>query len=180
MNSFRIRSLAIILSCASLIAVTACTVDVREEEGDRGRKAVDVRTPVGDVTVRTNVRADTGLAVYPGALPLHDGDEPETANVTVSAPFAGVKIVAANFTSDDTPDAVVSFYKNEMKAYGVVTECRGDIDFKHGQPVCKGRIFGSRQTQLVAGTEDRHRIVAIKPRRAGSEFAVVYIRSHEG
>ena len=180
MKRFRITSFTIVLACASLTAVAACSVDVREEDGGSGRKAVDIRTPLADVSVRTNVQADTGLAIYPGALPLHDGDEPESANVTVNAPFAGVKIVAANFTSDDTPDLVVSFYKNEMKAYGAVTECRGDIDFRRGQPVCKGRVFGSRQTQLVVGTEDRHRIVAIKPRHAGSEFAVVYIRSQEG
>jgi len=179
MKNSCIRSLHVVLSCATLIGVSACTVDVRDE-GSGGRKAVDIRSPVGDVSVRTNVQADTGLAIYPGALPLRDAEEAETANVTVNAPFAGVKIVTANFTSDDTPDAVVSFYRNEMRAYGAVSECRGDIDFKRGQPVCKGRVFGSHQTQLVTGTEDRHRIVVVKPRHAGSEFAVVYIRTREG
>jgi hypothetical protein len=179
MNNYRSRLVLVALSCAALVAVTACGIDVREDERG-GRKAVDIRTPVGDVSVRTNVQADTGLAIYPGALPRRDGDEPETANVTVNAPFGGVRVVAASFTSNDTPDAVVTFYKNEMEAYGVVTECHGNIDFKRGQPVCKGRIFKARETQLVAGTEDRHRIVVVKPRRAGSEFSVVYIQSREG
>jgi hypothetical protein len=30
---------------------------------------------------------------------------------------------------------------------------------------------------MVAGTEDRHRMVVVKPRRNGSEFSVVYVET---
>jgi hypothetical protein len=44
--------------------------------------------------------------------------------------------------------------------------------------VCKEDL-ASRETQLVAGTEDSHRLVSVKPRGNGSEFAVVSIQIDE-
>ena len=69
------------LSAAALVAIAlplaACNVDVRKHEVD-GKADVDITTPVGNVSVRTNVdKADTGLAVYPNARPLEEEDEPK-------------------------------------------------------------------------------------------------------
>jgi len=92
-----------------------------------------------------------------------------------------VKVVAAKFEGDDDPEAIVDFYKKEMRSFGDVTECRGDLDFRgrpgSQRPVCREKP-SSREIQLVAGTEERHRIVVVKPRGRGSEFAVVYIQTH--
>ena len=67
-----------------------------------------------------------------------------------------------------------------MKTYGPVTECRGNIDFRGGQgnrrAVCKDEP-SSADVQLVTGTEDRQRIVAVKPRGTGSEFSLVYVNT---
>ena len=163
----------------SIVLLGGCAVDVHEEQrGDQ--KLVDIRTPVGAMTVNTNVEAPaTGLPVYPGARPLQDGDDPRSANVSIGSSLFDLSVVAAKFESDDAPDRIIEFYRREMATYGAVTECRGDIDFKGGpgaqRPVCRGR--GSREIQLVAGTSERHRLVSIKPRRGGSEFAVVYIQT---
>src|SRR5687768_2972710 len=83
-----------------------CSIDVREEEqGDK--KRVDIRTPVGGMRVNTNVDMPaTGLAVYPGARPLQDG-EPRSADVDISASVFGVRVLAAKFTSDDAPGDIV-------------------------------------------------------------------------
>ncbi len=162
----------------ALVLLAACSVDVRENA--RGEQEdVDIRTPVGDLSVRTSVEApDTGLPVYPGARPTRDNDD--SANVTIDTPFFGLDVVAATFESDDAPDAILAFYRNEMKTYGGVTECRGDIDFKWRRgantPVCK-ETTRERDVQLVVGTERRHRTVSVKPRGAGSEFAVVYVQT---
>jgi hypothetical protein len=157
---------------------TGCAVDVREEQGDRTQ--VDVRTPVGTMRVNTNLDAPaTGLAVYPGARPLQDGDEPRSADVSIGAPFFGVHVVAARFESDDAPNQVADFYRTALGAYGAVTECRGDIDFEGrsgSRPVCRERRR-SKVLQLVAGTERRHHLVSVEPRRGGSEFAVVFIQA---
>ena len=162
------------------LLLAACGIDVREEEhGDK--KQVEIRTPVGDMRVHTNIDAPaTGLAVYPGARPLREGDEPRSADVDIAASVFDVKVVAAKFESDDVPQQIVDFYRKEMGTYGAVTECRGEIDFTgragSRRAVCKERR-SSDDIQLVAGTEERHRIVSIKPRRGGSEFALVYIQT---
>jgi hypothetical protein len=176
--TFRNRLLAAAL-VPSVVLSGGCAVDVHEEErGDR--KLVDIRTPIGEMTVNTNVDAPaTGLPVYPGARPLQDGDDPRSADVNIGNSLFGVTVIAAKFESNDAPAEIVEFYRREMGPYGAVTECRGEIDFR-GRPgaqraVCRER--GSRDIQLVVGTEDRHRLVSVKPRRGGSEFAVVYIET---
>jgi hypothetical protein len=175
MRTVRRTHLLLVLIVA--VPLGACTVDVRNEESG-GKAEVDVRTPVGDVSVRTDVDAsDTGLAVYPGARPLqNDDDQPGSANVTVGGRWFGVNVLAANFETEDGPDKVVEFYRNEMKAHGDVVACRGDIDFRGGQLVCR-EDESARDVQLAVGTEQRHRIVAVKPRGSGSEFALVYIQT---
>lgn len=176
--TLRHRLLAIAL-VPSVLLLASCGIDVHEEEsGDK--KRVDIRTPMGEMTVNTNIDAPaTGLPNYPGARPLEEGDDPRSANVNIGSSVFGMTVVAAKFESDDAPQKLVEFYRREMGTYGAVTECRGDIDFR-GRPgakraVCKER--GSREIQLVAGSEDRHRLVSIKPRRGGSEFALVYIET---
>ena len=164
-----------------LVAVGACSIDVREEARDAHKKEVDIRTPMGAMSVRTGVEApDTGLAVYPGARPLRDGHEPESANVSIGAGRFGLNVVATQFESEAEPAAVLAHYREAMHAYGDVHECHGDIDFRgrrgEERPICKRRRF-SRETQLVVGTESRHRLVSVKPRGSGSEFAVVYIQT---
>jgi hypothetical protein len=177
MNAFfRKHALALALTPA-VVLLAGCGIDVQEQEyGDR--KRVDIRTAVGDMTVNTNVDAPaTGLPVYPGARPLQDGDEPRTANVSIGSSLFDLNVAAARFESDAAPQQVIDYYRKEMAVYGAVTECRGDVDFKgrggERRPVCRERR--SREIQLVAGTEERHRLVSVKPRRGGSEFSVVYI-----
>lgn len=171
-------SLAVVLA---IVPLAACTIDVREGEPGRPTE-VDIGTPVGDVSVRTNMDAvDTGLRVYPGAWPLRDGDDPENAHVDVGNASFGVKVVAAKFESSDATDTILAFYRTELRRYGPVTECRGKVDFKgrrgSRRPVCNERAFSRGDTQLVAGTEDRRHIVSVKRGDAGSEFALVYVRT---
>ena len=90
----------------------------------------------------------------------------------------GVKVIAAKYASEDAQDRIVDFYRREMKTFGAVTECRGEVDFRGGpgarRAVCKERP-SSNDVQLVTGTEERQRVVAVKPRGSGSEFSLVYV-----
>jgi hypothetical protein len=174
------RHSRLLCSAAALVAMAlplaACNVDVRKHEVD-DKADVDITTPVGNVSVRTNVeKADTGLAVYPGARPLEDEDEPRSANVNVGNSMFGVKVVAAKFESTDAEDRVVDFYRNELKAYGEVTECRGDVDFRRGRRVCREKLF-ERDLHLAAGPEHEQHIVSVKPRGDGTEFGLVYVQT---
>jgi hypothetical protein len=165
------------LAAAALVTV-ACGVDVHE--GERS-KSVDIRSPLGDVSVRTDVNdPDTGLRVYPGAQPLRERGEHESANVNIDSRWFGVKVIAAKYKSGDAQDKILDFYRREMKTHGPVTECRGDVDFRGGpgsrRAVCKERR-SSDEVQLVTGSEERQRLVLVKPRRDGSEFSLVYVNT---
>jgi hypothetical protein len=167
---------------ASLVLMAACSVDVRH---DSDHKAVDVHSPFADVSVRTNdvdAAASIGLPVYRGARPLIDDHDSQSADVTVGNRWFGVKVIAAKFESDDTPESIVSFYRREMAKYGDVTECRGDLNFEQSrslqQPSCREHPF-SREVQLGVGTTSVHRMIVVKPRGAVSELSMVYIRTQK-
>ncbi|HSC07821.1 MAG TPA: hypothetical protein VLD59_13420 [Steroidobacteraceae bacterium] len=161
------------------LSLSGCNVDV---QGEGQNKNVDVHTVFGDISVRTSDKGvDTGLPVYPGAKLLQgDSDESGSADVNVGTSFVGVHVKAAKYESKDAPQAVVDFYRDELGKFGTVVACNGDVNFEGEpkQPVCK-EDSGSGEIQLVTGTEDNHRMVSVKPRGAGSEFAVVAIQIDE-
>lgn len=180
MNAMTRTALTLALAASALVSVIGCGIDVHEAE--RG-KNVEIKSVLGDVSVRTNVtNPDTGLPVYPGAQPLREHGEHESANVNVASRWFGVKVVAANYESDDAQDKILEFYRREIKTYGPVTECRGEVDFRGGagnrRAVCR-EDPSSHDVQLVAGTEERQRVVAVKPRGTGSEFSLVYVNTRD-
>src|SRR5688572_12982422 len=150
---------------AAVLTLAGCGVDVREQE-ESGARAVDIRTPVGGLSVRTDVDVPaTGLPLYPGARPLREDHDHGSANVDIGFPFVNLKVVAAKFEHADAPDAILAFYRNALRTYGDVVECRGEVDFRgrmgRSRPVCDERR-SARETQLVVGTEERHRLVVVK------------------
>jgi hypothetical protein len=178
MNAMTRTALTLALAASALVPAIGCGIDVHEAE--RG-KSVDIRSPLGDVSVRTDVtNPDTGLPVYPGAQPMRERGEHESANVHVDSRWFGVKVVAAKYESGDAQERILDFYRREMKTYGPVTECRGDVDFRGGpgarRVVCKEQS-SSDDVQLVTGTEERQRVVSVKPRGKGSEFSLVYVNT---
>ena len=171
---------ALLLAVVTLAAASlaACEIRVGPDEGKNPRD-VDVDTPLGDLTVRGDaVPADVGVSVYPGALPLEDGHEPERANVYLSSPFVDLRVAALTYTSDDQPDVIAEFYRKELAAYGDVTVCRGDLDFDDDDaPRCTSGRGRRGQVQVGVGSKGNFRLASVKPRGAGSEFAVVYVRA---
>lgn len=169
------------LAIATLL-LGACDAKVSEDPASDD-KNVDLRSPIGNLSVKTSMNVpDTGLPVYPGAKLLKDDeDDGDSADVNISSPFFTLRVVAAEFESGDEPQKVIEFYRNEMQSYGEVVECRGNIDFEGDdgvkRPVCNDQA--TRDVQLVAGTEENHRLIAIKPRGTGTEFAMVYIDARE-
>jgi hypothetical protein len=160
---------------SSLIAMTlaGCSVEVSGRD-ENGHGNVDITTPAGGVSVRTDKPAETGLPVYPGATPMRERDEPENANVDVSAFGVGVRVAAGKFESADSNDKVLAFYREAMRGYGPVTECEGDVDFEGDRAVCNPS--GGRDRQLVVGREGDQRVVAVRPRGDGSEISIVHVR----
>lgn len=179
--------LIIALAFGTWLTLLACTVNVKDKgQGDNNK--VDIETPVGGIHVHeeADVR-DTGLSVYPGAKqkPKID-DDSKSANVNVSSSFFGLKVVAIEYESDDPPEKVIAFYRDQLKKFGEIVQCRTDnqgsdlsVTLSNGAPKevkCEGNNSG-KITELKVGTEDNQRLVSVEPSGKGSDFSLVYIRA---
>jgi hypothetical protein len=75
-----------------------------------------------------------------------------------------------------------------MGKYGKVVDCTGGLNMsfhhrdKDAEVTCDDRNGSDHgyKEELKVGTENNQRIVAIKPRNAGSEFTLVYVRAWGG
>ena len=186
-SKFRAYFIAAV-SLAALLALTACSVNVKKEANGQD-KQVDIDTPVGGVHVSKQADiSDIGLAIYPGAKVKEkdsDGSD-KSANVNISGFGYGIKVVALEYESDDAPAKVLSFYKDQLKKYGNVLECHTsglNLNMKMGshgsdsnELTCEGE-YGSN-TELKVGRKDDQHIVAIKSEGKGSSFSLVYVRTH--
>src|ERR1700756_630520 len=120
-----IKALPLALGVLMSLFLFACTV--HEQKTAENKKKVDINTPFGGIHVNTDAQAaDTGLAVYPGAEPKansedHDGKH-ENANVNVQVGDFGVRVIATSYFSNDAPDKVINFYREDLKKYGKVLE----------------------------------------------------------
>lgn len=171
-----------------LVALAGCSVTTHDK-GNGKKDDVDIRTPFGSLSVKegaTDVK-DTGLSAYPGARLAKDGDDERhhSANVNISSSLFGLKVVALKYESDDASDKVLAFYRKEMGKYGKVVDCTGgfNMNFHHrdkdAEVTCDDHSASGHEykEQLKVGTENNQRILAIKPRGNGSEFALVYVRA---
>lgn len=182
----RIRKAAWLASAAVALAVlvilTSCSI---QKEKDGSNERVKIQTPVGGLNVDTNADAkDTGLAVYPGAKPnpKPSGDH-SSANVNISSSMFGVKVVALEYVSDDSPDKIKEYYKKELARYGAVLDCKNGVREKGDQVACSDvPMHGESHTELVVGTKQRQHLVSIEPNGKGSKFGLVYLqlRGQEG
>ena len=171
---------AILAIALGMVLTSACSMKV-DEDGKSDN--VDIRTPVGALRVRSDVDArDTGMAVYPGAKRKTESDSNDKggANVNISSSLFGLKVVAMEYQSDDPPEKLIAYYKNELKQYGKVLECHGsgndlDIHSESKQLTCEKGSGDGKTTELKAGTADNEHIVAVEPLAKGSKFALVYV-----
>ena len=179
----------------ALCMLPGCTINVKDKSNSKdGEARVDIKSPIGDLHVdeQPDIR-DAGLTVYPGAKPApkDSGEDKKSANVNLSLPGFALKVVAAEFLSEDSPDKVIAYYSKELQHYGKPIECHGrwsggDVGVngdKHdglSKPVsCRASGSGD-SVELKVGTEDNQHLVAIKPDGKGARFALVYVRAHTG
>jgi hypothetical protein len=166
-----------------------CSVNVKKESNGQD-KQVDIKTPMGGIHVSKDADvADTGLSVYPGARlkPEDSGHDDKSANVSISGFGYGLKVVALEYESDDTPEKIVTFYKEQLKKYGSVLECHTpghfNMNMKYsdkssGSHALTCDMDSGKNVELKAGTEENQHIVAVQPEGKGSSFSLVYVRTH--
>ena len=160
----------------SSLLLCGCKV---QKKGEGANKKVDIDTPLGSLHVNTQVDPrDTGMAVYPGATPAEDRESKHAANFSLDSSLFGAKVVAVKYHSDDSPDKLLEFYRTQLKAYGEVTECHGNVDIAGNEVRCHSGF--SEETNLLTGTQERRHMVSVKPDGKGSQFALVYLQTHRG
>ncbi len=190
-NRSAIAKLALGALFAALCVLPACSINTNDK-GKDGEKNVDIKSPIGDLHVseQADIR-DAGLTLYPGAKPApkEDGDDKKSANVNLSLPGFSLKVVAAEFVSDDAPEKIIAYYNKDLQKYGKPIQCHGGWNQGHAnhdgkddmsKPVSCGNEGSSDAVELKVGTEGNQHIVSVKPRSHGSRFALVYVRMHKG
>jgi hypothetical protein len=176
---------------AALCLLPACSINANDKGAD-GEKHVDIKSPVGDLHVSegADIR-DAGLTLYPGARPApkDSNDDKKSANVNLSLPGFSLKVIAAEFVSDDGPDKIIAYYDKELQRYGKPIQCHGGWNNGHAsydnkdemsKPVSCGKEGGGDGIELKVGTEGNEHLVSVKPNTQGSRFALVYVRMHTG
>jgi len=132
--------------------------------------------------------AKAGLPLYPGARLGRDKENKNSANLAFLTEAFGMKLVVANYDSDDAPAKVLAYYREKLRKYGKVLECHSsklsnDIEAQSDsndsgskELKCNGDNSG-KVTELKAGTEDNLHQVSVEPAETGkgSTFAIVYV-----
>ena len=174
------------LALASLF-LSACSVNVKKENNGQ-EKQVDISTPMGGIHVSKDVSPeDVGIAVYPGATLKEKGSgENKSANVNLSSFGYGLRVVVLEYQSNDAPEKVVAFYKDQLTKYGSVLVCHtagfdmnADVKRNDGSShelTCQGDH--GHNVELKVGTRENQHIVAIEPSGRGSNFSLVHVRTH--
>jgi hypothetical protein len=181
---------ALVLS--TLFVLPACSLNVKKGENGEDKK-VDIQTSMGGIHVDKDADVrDTGLPVYPGARQKPKGDHDESgANVNLNwGPF-GLRVVAIEYLTEDSPEKVIAFYKDKLKSYGNILECHTDghdtdnVDVHMGDKSDKGSkelSCGKNQgknLELKVGTKDNQHLVNIRSQESGkgTDFALVFVRT---
>jgi hypothetical protein len=185
---FQFRGVIALAACAAVLLASACSINVKKEKNGND-KQVDINTPVGGIHVSEDVNPqEIGISVYPGArMKVKDssGDD-KSANVNISGFGYGLRVVALEYESDDSPAKVVDYYKSQLTKYGNVLVCHTthlDVntvgmakDQNSHQLTCEGSA--GVNVELKVGTKDNQHIVAVEPEGKGSSFSLVYVRTH--
>jgi hypothetical protein len=181
-----IRHLTLSLALIAIPALSAVAQD-----SDKQNKNLDITSSVGDLHVGSDADArKAGLPLYPGARLKSDEQSRNQANLSVLTDAFGMKLVVANYDSDEAPAKIIDFYRDKLKKYGKVLECHsqkhgGDIEVHEGDKDSKDSKElkcdedSGPVTELKVGTEDNQHMVAIEPREGskGSTFALVYVHT---
>ena len=180
-------SVAVVSVVLSLF-LASCTVHV--DDKDKDAKKVDIQTPLANLKVDTSeTSTDNGIPIYPGATPRpeENGDK-HRANVNISAMGFGLKVIAAEFNTPESPDKVKVFYLDKLKKFGNVLECKGtggdhganakwDNNEEADKPVSCGDTSGDGW-ELKTGTNHNQHLVAIRPDGSGTRFGTVLVQIH--
>ena len=115
-------------ACFLLAAgIAGCRVQV--DKGPNGEdKKVQVDTPFGGIHVNTDETsaADLGLPAYPGAEIVKDKDNDKSADIHMGFGEWELRVKVVNYSTSDSQDKVVAFYKKALTRFGDVIACQNN------------------------------------------------------
>src|SRR5277367_4960229 len=96
-----------------------------QPQSDSGQdKHLNIESSVGDLHMGNDGDArKAGVELYPGARLHKDENDNDAVNLGLFTQAFGVKLVVAKYESDDAPEKVIAFYRDQLKKYGKVLEC---------------------------------------------------------
>lgn len=170
------------------ISLGGCSLSVDDKDKQNGK--VDIQTPFANLKVDSSEKAaDNGIPIYPGAhpRPAENGDN-HSANINMGAAGFGLKVIAAEYETDDPPEKVKAFYQDKMKRFGKVLVCKGhssgsDVHISVDQKDDNDNKLSCSDTsgngwEIKAGTSDDERLVSIEPHGSGTRFGTVLLQTH--
>ncbi len=168
-TALRLSVLAVVL-----VGVTGCNVQV-DKSHDGEADHVKIVTPFGGISVNKNQTspADMGLPAYPGAALNADKDGGKSAKVDLGFGSWKLRVKVASYTTPDSRDQVLAYYRKALSEYGTVIECEGNKAV--GEPVSTGEglrcdsddhsaaheVHEHGDLQLKAGSARHQHIVAV-------------------
>jgi len=187
MNIVARRGLSAVITAGLLLLIAGCSISV--DDKDKKNEKVDIKTPFANLKVDSNEKADdNGIPVYPGAHlrpPDKDGDN-HSANINLGAMGFGLKVIAAEYETDDSPDKVKAFYEDKMKHFGNVLVCSGhsggsDVNVSVDKKDDDGKLNCSdthgNGWEIKSGTSDNEHLVSIEPNGSGTRFGTVLVQT---
>jgi len=166
---------------------SGCSVHV--DNKDKDNQKVDIQTPFANLKVDSSEKsADNGIPVYPGAhlRPKENGDN-HSANINIGAAGFGLKVIAAEYETNDSPDKVKSFYEDKMKTFGNVLVCQGhsggsDVHISRKNDNRDDKKLSCSDTsgtgwEIKSGTSDDEHLVSIEPNGSGTRFGTVLVQT---
>jgi hypothetical protein len=174
---------------STLIAATALISGCRIESDKRnGNDNVKIATPFGGMTVKTNDDAveGLGLPIYPSSQLVKKDKNNGAADVNMSFGSFQLRVKAASYRTQDSPDEVTAFYRKALGRYGDVIQCQNDKPVGTPTRTAEGlscdnekdnRVYvnddESGKLELKAGSKQHQHIVAIDPEGNGTKFGLV-------
>lgn len=175
---------------AMMLAATAMMSGCRiESDKKNGNDNVKIATPFGGMTVKTNdavVTEGLGLPVYPGAELVKKDKDNGAADVNMSFGSFQLRVKAASYRSQDSPDKVAAFYRKALGRYGNVIECQNNKPVGTPTRTDEGLTCDnekenhiavnedmSGKMELKAGSKQHQHIVAIDPDGSGTKMGLV-------
>src|ERR1700743_349230 len=175
---------------AMMIGATALMSGCRIESNKKdGNDNVKIATPFGGMSVKTNCAAGVdglGLPVYPGAELVKKDKNNGAADVNMSFGSFQLRVKAASYRTQDSPDQVTAFYRKALGRYGDVIQCQNNKATGTATHTAAGLGCDndkdnhisvnddmSGKMELKAGSKLHQHIVAVDPEGNGTKFGLV-------